>query len=137
MKNLNENIKVIVLVKDFSDYTEEIVDFYQPKYKKTFNEDTVWNSAIICLAFDGDKVVGAVRAISDLSRHALIVDLIVEENFKRQGIGSKLLENIVGELKRMNVANISLATDPKYPWLVEFYEKNGFKPLDGSIYLEC
>jgi len=133
---MNKEISYITLIKSFSNYIETIVEFYQPKYKKPFNENTVMNSAIICLAFDNDKVVGAVRAISDLSRHALIVDLIVEEESRKQGIGSKLLGNIVKELKSINVANISLATDPKYPWLVDFYKKNGFKPVEGGTYLE-
>jgi len=124
------------LVKDFTNHIGVIVEFYQPKYHKTFNEDTVRNSAIICLAFNGNKVIGAVRVISDLTRHALIVDLIVEEEFRKQGIGSVLLKNAVAKLKSIGVANISLATDPKYPWLVDFYKKNGFKIIEGSAYLE-
>ncbi len=124
------------LVKDYADCIDKIVSFYKPKYKKSFNENTVWNSAIICLAFEDGKVVGAVRAISDLSRHALIVDLIVDEKLRKQGIGSRLLGNIVNELKSANIANISLATDPKYPWLVEFYKKNGFNTIEGCTYLE-
>ena len=130
-----DNIKFITLNTDYDGYIEDIVDFYKPKYKKTFNEDTVLNSTIICLAIIDDKIVGAVRALSDLSRFGTIIDLVVENNFRNNGIGTTLTNNITKELLKHNVATISLTTEPESPWLVHFYERNGFKTIPDSIHM--
>lgn len=130
-------IKILLLSKkEFLKYADQIVDFYAPKYKHQFTETTVNNSAIICLAFDDNKIIGAVRTVSDLSRHALIVDLIVDENYRKQKIGTKLLEAIISELKKYKVKNIGLTTEPGVDWLADFYKKNGFKISQDSAYLK-
>lgn len=135
MNNLMNNIQYLALRNKYENYIEQIVDFYKPKYQKIFNKDTVRNSTIICLAFSDHKIVGAVRALSDLSRHAIIVDLMVDEKYRNQNIGSKLLGNIVLELQKSKVANISLTTEPNREKLVNYYIKNGFTPLSGSIHM--
>lgn len=116
-------------------YINKIVDFYKPKYKTTFNYITVTNSTIICLALVDDKIIGSVRAISDLSRHGIIVDLMVDENSRKLGVGTKLMNLIINELLKFKVANISLNTEPNSPWLVDFYKKNNFKPFPECIHM--
>jgi len=127
-----KKVKYLTLLKDYNDYLDKMVAFYKPKYKKKFDNDAVLNSTIICLAFSDDKIVGAVRSLSDLSRHGIIIDLIVENEFQGKGVGTKLLENIVAELLRHDVAIISLTTEPNCLGLVEFYKKNGFEPVSDS-----
>lgn len=129
--------KYITLVKDHSDFASEIVEFYSPRYKHPFTEKTVANTAITCLVKGEDnEIIGAVRAISDLSRHGQIVDLIVDEEHRKQKIGTKLLQLIIEELKKNNVKNISIVTEPGIEWLDDFYKKAGFKPLTDGKYLE-
>lgn len=129
-------IKIIKLKKNYSEFAERIIEFYAPRYKNPFTRKTVENSAIICLALENEKIIGAVRAISDFSRHSLIVDLIVKKEHRKKGIGTKLLKSIISELRKENVENIGLTTDPKYDWLVDFYRKNGFEELKKGKYLE-
>jgi GNAT superfamily N-acetyltransferase len=135
---MSKTVELIVLRKsEFSKLSEQILAFYKPKYKHPFTSDTIENSAILCLAQEGEKIVGAVRAISDMTRHAMIVDMVVEENYRKQKIGTRLLRSIVEELKGHNVKNIGLTTEPGISWLTEFYIKNGFGPLrEGNAYLE-
>ncbi|MCX6808168.1 MAG: GNAT family N-acetyltransferase [Candidatus Berkelbacteria bacterium] len=133
---MQEKYKFVAVEKDYSEFIDKIVAFYRPRYETSFTKDTVLNSTIICLAFDGDKVVGAVRTISDLSRHGLIVDLIVEKAYRQKHIGTNLLQLTVVELKKHNVKNIGLGTEPGVPRLVKFYQKNGFEPLKDSVFLE-
>ena len=120
------------------DIKGKVLDFYIPRFSNQFSELTFNNSAVICLALEDDsRVVGAVRAISDLTRHAMIVDLVVDANHRRQGIGTKLLQAMVSELKRHNIKDIGLTTDPKTPWLPDFYLKNGFlAPDEGCVFLK-
>ncbi|MEI8143478.1 MAG: GNAT family N-acetyltransferase [Candidatus Berkelbacteria bacterium] len=126
-------IKYTTLKHNYSEHLDELVNFYEPKYQKPFNRNTVLNSSIICLAIAGDEIVGAVRALTDFSRHGIIVDLMVDENFRRQKIGSNLLKNIALELTALKIPIVSLTTEPDAPWLVVFYEKHGFRPIAGSV----
>ncbi len=119
----------------YSEHIDEVVNFYQSKYKKPFMQETVLNSSMIGIAMEDKKVVGAVRVLTDFSRHAFIVDMIVEEGYRKQGIGTKLIRVVTEELNKSSVWLVSLATDPKNPALVEFYKKCGFEPLEGSVYM--
>ena len=122
--------------KDYRRFLEQILSFYVPKYKVPFTEVTVKNSTIVCLALDGGKIIGAVRAISDLTRHAEIVDLVVDENYRKQKIGIKLVQLILERLIKYKVKNIGLTTESNVNWLPSFYQKLGFKSLKNSIYLK-
>jgi GNAT superfamily N-acetyltransferase len=128
--------KIITLKKDYNGYIDDIVKFYAHQYKFPFTKKTVLNSTMICLAYDGDKIIGGVRAISDLSRHGLIVDLVVEEKYRKQNIGTKLLQSIIRELKKDNVKNIGLTTEPGIDWLINFYKENDFEESIDSKYLK-
>jgi len=88
-----------IVNKNDSSQLGKTLTFYQTKYEIGYSDTTLENSAIIVTAKDGDKIVGAVRAISDMSRHSMVVDLIVDEKYRRQGIGTRLMEIIVEELK--------------------------------------
>ena len=125
-----------IVNKNDSSQLGKTLTFYQTKYEIGYSDTTLENSAIIVTAKDGDKIVGAVRAISDMSRHSMVVDLIVDEKYRRQGIGTRLMEIIVEELKNKTERSIGLVTDPKLPWLEDFYKRIGFAELEGGIYLE-
>ncbi|HCR42247.1 TPA: hypothetical protein DIV45_02720 [Patescibacteria group bacterium] len=133
---MKEEIQYLVLQKEYADYRDKIMDFYKPEYGDSFNEETMNNSAFIGLALTGETVVGAGRVISDLSRHAELVDLIVDPAWRKQGIGSELARRLVDKLKENKVRYIGLVKDPNYPWLKDFYTKLGFKPLPADSYFE-
>ena len=46
------------------------------------------------LAYDGDRLVGAARAISDGEREALIVGVAVLPEYQRRGIGSMVMRSL-------------------------------------------
>lgn len=131
-------IEIKVITKgDFDKFKGDLINFYASKYNFPVTESTIDNSAIICLAHnDKHQIVGAIRTISDLSRHAIIVDLFVDENFRKNGLGKKLLISITTELKEKNIPNISLVTEPDVDWLLNFYKNNGFVEIQGGTYLE-
>lgn len=69
-------------------------------------------------AYDGDKLVGCLRILSDGYFFGTITELLVLPNYQKQGIGSKLLE-----LARKHAP--SLLYFGAQPGLESFYEKNG------------
>lgn len=77
------------------------------------------NSTFVFSAWEDDRLVGCVRALSDLHFRSVIIDLAVLPEYQRQGIGAELV-------RRCREACTSSE------WLVQtdkakgFYEKNGF-----------
>jgi len=79
------------------------------------------NSYATCLAYEGDQIVGKLRALSDGVCNAYIVDVWTYHPYRNQGIARKMMETVLGQLKGQHVY---LFTDPE---TVEFYERLGFK----------
>lgn len=79
------------------------------------------NSYATCIAYDGDQIVGKLRALSDGVCNAYIVDVWTYRPYRNQGIAKKMMETVLGQLKGQHVY---LFTDPE---TVEFYERLGFK----------
>jgi GNAT superfamily N-acetyltransferase len=76
-------------------------------------------------AYDGELLVGFGRVISDGVLHALIVDLIVLPSYQGQGIGSRILEQLVARCRDAGIRTIQLfAAHGK----AGFYERHSFVP---------
>ena len=82
------------------------------------------NSLYILTAWSNDQLVGFIRAVGDGHTIIYIQDIIVLNNFQRQGIGKELLERVL--LKYNKVRQILLLTDSK-PETISFYESAGLK----------
>lgn len=113
-----------ITVEDFNSLRKS-VGWEVIEYKQA--EVGLKNSTFITVAKIDTKVVGVARVISDGGYVAIIVDVIVDPEFQRQGIGGRLLENIMkylelsisdGQLLKVNL----MATTGKE----EFYKKYGF-----------
>ncbi len=75
-------------------------------------------------AYEGNKLVGFGRIICDGIVHALILDLIVDPQYQKQGIGQVLLDKIVKKCKVHNIRDIQLFSAKGY---TGFYKKRGFR----------
>jgi len=78
------------------------------------------NSSATCIAYDGDKVIGKARALSDGVCNAYIVDVWTFTPYRKRGIGSLMMQHL---FKKLTGQHIYLFTDDA----VEFYENLGFK----------
>lgn len=78
------------------------------------------NSAVVAIAWDGDRVVGTARALSDGVGNAYVVDVWTQSAYRGRGIGSELMSRLVAALDGQHVY---LFTDDA----VAFYEKLGFR----------
>ena len=86
------------------------------------------NSALVVGAFLRDQTqIGYSRVISDKTRFAYILDVYVDENYQRKGVGQKMVNYILNHKELKDV----------YQWLLRtrdahgFYGKSGFKPLSS------
>ena len=86
-------------------------------------------SLAVYLAFDGEKIVGLIRLVGDGFSSVFVQDLIVLPTYQRQGIGSALMKQALGDFK--GAYQVQLVTEQTERTL-GFYRSMGFEIL--SIY---
>ncbi|HEU4269072.1 TPA: GNAT family N-acetyltransferase [Streptococcus pneumoniae] len=72
-------------------------------------EQALYHSLVIYLALDGDAVVGLIRLAGDGFSSVFVQDLIVLSSYQRQGIGSSLMKQALGNFKE--AYQVQLATE--------------------------
>ena len=89
-------------------------------------EQSLTHSLAIYVARDGEKIVGLVRLVGDGFSSVFVQDLIVLPSYQRQGIGSALTKEALGDYK--DAYQVQLATEQTEK-TVEFYRSLGFETL--------
>lgn len=89
-------------------------------------EQALSHSLVIYLALDGDAVVGLIRLVGDGFSSVLVQDLIVLPIYQRQGIGSALMKEALGDYK--DAYQVQLVTEETERTL-GFYRSMGFEIL--------
>ena len=89
-------------------------------------EQALSHSLAIYVALDGDTVVGLIRLVGDGFSSVLVQDLIVLPIYQRQGIGSALMKQALGDFK--GAYQVQLVTDQTERTL-GFYRSMGFEIL--------
>jgi ribosomal protein S18 acetylase RimI-like enzyme len=78
------------------------------------------NSYATCVAYADGRIIGTARVLSDGVCNAYVLDVWTDSAYRRQGIASKMMEDLMADLPGQHVY---LFTDDA----VEFYEKLGFE----------
>ena len=85
------------------------------------------NSTVVISAWQENRLIGAVRVLSDKIVRSVIYDLVVDPEFQGKGIGHELIIRCIQQY-------------PKSEWLVQtgkdtvdFYEKMGFDRYKNSV----
>ena len=89
-------------------------------------EQSLAHSLAIYVARDGEKIVGLVRLVGDGFSSVFVQDLIVLPSYQRQGIGSDLMKEALGDYK--DAYQVQLATEQTEK-NVGFYRSMGFETL--------
>jgi len=85
------------------------------------------NSPVVCYAHDGERLVGAARAITDGEYHAFVYDVAVHPVYQKRGLGKKLMQSL---LERLPVWRTMLvASEDVQP----FYASLGFAPYPDVV----
>jgi GNAT superfamily N-acetyltransferase len=77
----------------------------------------------VITAWDGDRMVGFTRVISDLTYRATIWDVIVADSHRDKGIGRELMRRVIEHPDLATVTMFVLLTKDKH----RFYEHFGFE----------
>lgn len=79
-------------------------------------------------AWDGERLVGLSRAISDGVHRAYVEDVVIDPDYRGQGIGEKLVALLMEQLADVHVT--SLFCEPER---VSFYSRNGFRASETQV----
>lgn len=75
-----------------------------------------------------EKIVGfaGIKVILD---EADIMNIVIKKNYRNQGIGTLLLENLIFLAKNLNLKSLSLEVSEKNSPAIHLYQKFGFESL--------
>jgi GNAT superfamily N-acetyltransferase len=83
------------------------------------------NSALVIGVFYNNEQIGYARVISDKTRFAYILDVYVDERYRKNGIGQLMINNILKHDDLKDVYQWVLLTKDAHG----VYSKSGFKPI--------
>lgn len=117
-------------------YINEVIKIYEKagwlayigdkeKLIRAFN-----NSLYIMGAFEENNLIGFIRCIGDGEHIVYVQDLIIDVEYKRQGIGRSLINRAMDKFS--SVRMLTLITDLANEVSNSFYKAMGFKKLDDS-----
>ena len=99
----------------------------------SFINRAIAGSFLAAAAFEGEKLIGMGRVLSDGVSDAYIQDVVVHPDFRGKGIGGKIVMFLVSELEARGVDWIALVGEPGTE---SFYSRLGFEGKKGVYALE-
>ncbi|MEI9866624.1 MAG: GNAT family N-acetyltransferase [Limisphaerales bacterium] len=111
--------------------TDEFIDLLKrstlaerrPVGERSRIEAMLEHANLLCTTWDGEKLVGVARSVTDFEYCCYLSDLAVDEQYQRQGIGKELIRLTQSKLGAK--AKIILLSAPKAE---AYYPKIGFEP---------
>lgn len=97
-----------------------------PAHDASFNIGYI-HSTLVISAWEGGRLVGAVRVLSDTIFRAYLLDLVVDPAYHQQGIGRELVARCIAHYPDAHWL-VSAAEDA-----VAFYHKCGFTENGGYM----
>ncbi len=79
-------------------------------------------------AWDGDRLVGFVRALSDGRYRAYVEDVIVDPEYRRYRIGTRMVAALLEALEGIETVSLFCESDR-----AGFYERNGFRAHAAQV----
>lgn len=108
---------------NLDDLTKLLNTSYWAKDRKMETVKKTVENSLCYFAYDTDKnrLIGFARAITDYTTNYYICDVIVDEKYRGEGIGKKLIETLTNDEDLIHVRGLLITKDAK-----KFYEKFGF-----------
>ncbi|WP_284653639.1 GNAT family N-acetyltransferase [Flavobacterium terrisoli] len=113
---------------------EQVIELYdnaglpRPTNDKERIQKMYENSNLIVTAWDNEKLVGVSRCITDWVWSCYLADLAVSPDYKKSGIGKKLIE-----LTKDKVGEQTMILLLSVPTAMEYYPKVGFIKEDRGF----
>ncbi len=110
---------------------------YVPVSERDFSAIVENSQSIIVAAKDEERIVGVgilfvIKKFRGI--YGYIEDMIVDESYRGQGIGGKILDHLVKAARVAGVKTIELSTRPSRVPANNLYIKAGFEPKETNVY---
>jgi len=102
------------------------VEWESGKFPNELLKAIVGSHSVIT-AWDGEKLIGLINALSDGALTAYFHYMLVHPNYQGKKIGKEMMEMMLDKYKGYQT-KVLIA----YPNVIEFYENFGFKTEDGT-----
>jgi GNAT superfamily N-acetyltransferase len=79
-------------------------------------------------AWDGDRLVGFARALSDGHFAAYVEDVMVHEEYRGRGLGDRIMARLLREIGGAGQVSLFCA-----PMVTRFYEGHGFRTAPEHV----
>jgi ribosomal protein S18 acetylase RimI-like enzyme len=113
---------------------EQVIELYRksglprPVDDKERMQAMLENSTFVLTAWDEEKLVGVCRCLTDWVWCTYLSDLAVDPNYKKSGIGRKLID-----MTRKEVGELTMIVLLSVPDAFDYYPKVGFKKEDRAF----
>lgn len=91
-------------------------------------KEMIQQADLLYTAWDGDKLVGIARCVTDFSYCCYLSDLAVRKEYQHQGIGKELIDRVAQAIGD-EVSLILLSA----PGAMDYYPKVGFDKADNAF----
>lgn len=112
-------------------YRESTLGERRPVNNRGVMQGMIERASLIITAWDGSRLVGISRTLTDFIYVAYLADLAVHLNFQKKGIGTELIKRTLAELDP--TCFLTLLSAPKAN---DFYPKVGFSHNPRAWFME-
>ena len=113
----DKDIDASIVCDFFNHFATWKVNLLPDKWKRILS-----NSCSVISAWADEDLIGMARGINDEVRYAQVLDVLFHPDYRRRGIGKKLISKLLSS-PSMKVRGVILGT----PTMLEFYESVGFE----------
>ena len=124
----------ILYRNDIMPNTQQIIEIYEssginrPTADKSRIQQMYDHSNLIATAWDGDRLVGVARSLTDFCYCCYLSDLAVRQEYKMKGIGKKLIE-----LTKETIGEQTTLLLLSAPTAMDYYPKIGFQSVANGF----
>ena len=106
---------------------------WEPRGQEKWKEILLKSSFVFSI-WDDQTLVGFGRIVED-GIMCMFYDVCVHANYQNNGIGTKIMETLIDQVKDKQYISIGLFVSEDNPRATNFYEKFGFKNVSNGMEL--
>ena len=130
IKGLWQNFRILKGYTELKNLLDRNAFWAKNRDKKSLRRLLNESSVAISL-WDGEKMIGFGRALSDGLYRAVLWDIVIDKKYQNKGYGENILNNLLNSKALEKVEKIYIMTTH----CQEFYKKQGFKEVNQNLLL--
>jgi len=141
-KDLNDilRLNLDLFKKEFKEFdkTLNVKWTYSKEGKDYFSERITGKDAFVAVAINNEKIVGYIccelnEDHANIVKKAKLENIMIDEEYRGQKIGSKLVKKFFEWCKTKKIKNILVTASAKNSPGIRFYKRMGFNDYDVAL----